>query len=128
MRDIFRLFRSGRSTATSRAGETAAPGGKRAEAIQRLQVGLSGIAAMVVIVGIANIIQDRARLTEEAAVPDAASTAAPEEAPPPRDPAPRDPLADAGVVPDLPAEPVAPPPPDPLSEAGREDGEDTTTP
>ncbi len=75
-------------------------GGTRAEAIQRLQVGVSGIAAMVLLVGLASIIQGRAQIVEDSAVPEAAPTTEPTEAPPQRDP-----LADAGVVPDLPAEP-----------------------
>jgi len=79
--------------------QSAPLGGTRAEAIQRLQIGFSGLAAMVLLVGLANIIQDRARVNEELAVPDAAPTTEP--APPPLQ---RDPLADAGVVPDLPAE------------------------
>lgn len=82
----------------------AAPlGGTRAEAVQRLQVGLSGIAAMVLLVGLANVIQNRARETEELAVPGAAPTTEPTEAPQQRDP-----LADAGVVPDLPVENTSP--------------------
>lgn len=83
---------------------SAAPlGGTRAEAVQRLQVGLTGLAAMVLLVGLANIIQDRARVSDEGAVPEAAPTTEPDAAAPQRDP-----LADAGVVPDLPAD-TAPP-------------------
>lgn len=79
-------------------------GGTRAEAVQRLQIGLSGLAAMLLLVGLANIIQDRARISEASAVPEAAPTVAPS-APP----ALTDPLADAGVVPDMPTDPsVAP--------------------
>ena len=80
-------------------------GGTRAERIQRLQVGGFGLAAMVLMVALADIVISRARETEATSVPDKAliteATAAP-----------RDPLADAGVVPDLPddtaAEPAAP--------------------
>ncbi len=79
----------------------AAPlGGTRSEAMHRLQVGMSGIAAMLLLVGLANVIQNRARISDETAVPDAAPTTEPT-APAPQ----RDPLADAGLVPDLPAEP-----------------------
>lgn len=79
----------------------AAPlGGTRAEAVHRLQVGLSGLAAMILLVGLANIIQDRARVTEEQSVPQAAPTTEPS-----AQPAQTDPLADAGVVPDLPVDP-----------------------
>lgn len=86
--------------------ELASPplGGTRAEALQRLQIGLSGLAAMLLLVGLANIIQDRARVSEASAVPEAAPTVAPS-APPPL----TDPLADAGVVPDMPADGTAEP-------------------
>jgi hypothetical protein len=78
-------------------------GGTRAEAIQRLQVGLSLLGGVVLLVGLANAIEDRAKLTEAASVPEAAATVTPTPSPP----AQSDPLADAGVVPDLPAEPAA---------------------
>ena len=74
-------------------------GGTRAEAIQRLQVGLFGLFSMVLVVGVANIVYNRAQVTEDASVPEAAPTTEPTEAPPQRDP-----LADAGVVPDIPTE------------------------
>ncbi len=76
-------------------------GGTRAQAMQRLQVGLSGLGAMILLVGLANIIQDRARVADSLSVPEAAPTTEPTAAPPLSDP-----LADAGVVPDLPAEPA----------------------
>lgn len=75
-------------------------GGNRAEAAQRLQIGLFGIGAMVLLIGLANILGNQADLTEEGAVPDAAPTTEPTAAP-----AQRDPLADAGIVPEIPAEP-----------------------
>jgi hypothetical protein len=65
----------------------------RAQSVQRLQAGLFGLAAIVLVVGLANIINDRARQTEagqgagavvEARVGHGAQT---------------DPLADIGVVP-----------------------------
>ncbi|MDJ0641852.1 MAG: hypothetical protein QNJ15_03455 [Erythrobacter sp.] len=80
--------------------EGAPLGGTRAEAIQRLQVGFFGLFSMVLVVGVANIVYNRAQQTEEAAVPEAAPTTEPTEAPPQRDP-----LVDAGVLPDIPAEP-----------------------
>ena len=76
--------------------------GTRAQSIQRLQIGLSGLAAMALLVGLATIIMDRARQTDAGAVPEAASTTAADEAP-----SANDPLADAGVAPDV----VAPPRP-----------------
>lgn len=91
--------------AISGLGGDAAPadmplGGTRAEAVQRLQIGLFGIGAMVLLVGLASIIGSQADQTERDAVPEAAPTTEPTEAP-----AQSDPLADAGVVPDIPAEP-----------------------
>jgi len=65
----------------------------RAQAVQRLQVGLFGLSAMLLLVGLANIIMDRARLTE--AQEDTAAASAPTE----EAPAASDPLADIGVVP-----------------------------
>jgi len=70
--------------------------GTRAQTLQRLQVGLAGLGAMVLIVGLANVIMDRARQTEAAAVPEAAANAASGEAA-----GANDPLADAGVAPDV---------------------------
>jgi hypothetical protein len=79
--------------------------GTRSQAIQRLQVGGSLLIGIVLIVGLANVIEERAKQSDQAAVPEAAATV-----PPPRAPATaKDPLADAGVVPDLPAEPSATP-------------------
>ena len=62
----------------------------RAQAVQRLQAGLFGLAAIVLLVGLANIINDRARL---------ADTATPVAAAPAKADDRGDPLADIGVVP-----------------------------
>ena len=121
--DIFKLPRLRGPAKPDDATEVAPMGGTRAQATQRLQVGLSGIAAMILLVGLANVIQDRARVTEEASVPGAAPTTVPEEAPPLRDP-----LADAGVVPDLPVEPNVTSEEDPLLEMAQDDVEDTPDP
>lgn len=65
----------------------------RAQAVQRLQAGLFGLAAILLIVGLANIINDRARLSEGAVrSPEAQASAS-------ASPAAEDPLADIGVVP-----------------------------
>jgi len=114
--DIFKLARLRGPAEPVDATEAAPLGGTRVQATQRLQVGLFSFVAMVLLVGLANIIQDRARVTEESSVPDAAPTTAPAEAPPQRDP-----LADAGVVPDLPVEPSAPLGSDPLLETEQND-------
>ena len=74
--------------------------GTRSQAMQRLQIGLFGLAAMVLLVSLANIILTNAQQNEARVVPEAAPTvAAGEESTPVSDP-----LADAGVVPDMPDE------------------------
>lgn len=91
------------------------PNEARQEAIQRLQIGVFGIAAMVLLVGLASIIGSQAEITEDAAVPDAAPTTEPSPTP-----AQANPLADAGVVPDIAAEPTPPAnvPPPPVPDSG----------
>ncbi|MBI1403466.1 MAG: hypothetical protein GC147_09645 [Porphyrobacter sp.] len=76
------------------------PNEARREAVQRLQVGIFGIAAMLLLVGLASIIGSQADIIEEAAVPEAAPTTEPSPAPTQANP-----LADAGVVPDIGADP-----------------------
>ncbi|WP_369821492.1 hypothetical protein [Novosphingobium sp. CF614] len=74
----------------------AAPGARelRAQAVHRLQVGLFGLCAMLLIVGLANIIMDRAKLTDtQDPIHDVVAVDAR-----PQKPA-TDPLADIGVVP-----------------------------
>jgi hypothetical protein len=71
----------------------------RAQAVHRLQIGILGLASMLLLVGLANIIMERARSNDEAERGPAAVSVA--------NPAPAaaqagDPLADIGVVPDLP--------------------------
>ena len=74
------------------------------QSMQRLRIGLGGLLGIVIIVGLATIIYERANEVEAITVPDAAPTTEPT-APPPKN----DPLANAGVVPDLPAEPTPEP-------------------
>lgn len=98
------------STVPGEEGEPADSGpAARAEGLQRVQVGVLGIAAMMLLVGLASIIGSQADLADEAAVPDAAPTTEPTREPPPTNP-----LADAGVVPDIPADPSPAPLLDPL--------------
>ncbi len=68
--------------------------------MQRLQVGMFGLAAMVLLVGLANIIMNSAQENQARVVPEAAPTVV---VTPPPVPA-SDPLADAGVVPDFPGD------------------------
>lgn len=65
----------------------------RAQAVHRLQIGLFGLATMLLLVGLANIIMDRARMAESA-MPIETSGIATAPASPKSDP-----LADIGVIP-----------------------------
>ena len=77
----------------------------RAQAVQRLQAGLFGMAMIVLVVGLANVINDRARLADAANKLPAAASSAPTVEPK------SDPLADIGVVPSSAPEAVASPKP-----------------
>jgi len=61
----------------------------RAQAVHRLQMGLFGLAAMLLLVGLANIIMDRARQSDRAEFGSPSSSVSPKS----------DPLADIGAVP-----------------------------
>jgi hypothetical protein len=74
--------------------------GTRSQAMQRLQVGIGGLAAMVLVVGLASTIMQQARQADDPATPEAAAEAAGKTG---------DPLVDAGVVPELPSEQVVVP-------------------
>jgi hypothetical protein len=74
------------SSAPSQARQT------RAQAVHRLQIGLFGLAAMLLLVGLANIIMDRARLSDDSDMATPAVAATDKKAA-------TDPLADIGVVP-----------------------------
>jgi len=70
--------------------------GTRSQSIHRLQIGLAGLGAMALLVGLATVIKDRAQQTEAAAVPEAAADADSTVSA-----GNNDPLADAGVAPDV---------------------------
>lgn len=123
-RSLFRVTSEGSESAP----EGTAPGGARAESSQRLQVGIFGIASMVVLIGLANIIGTQADRTRDNAVPEAAPTTEPTEVNPQRDP-----LADAGIVPDIPADPSPTPgegaaAPSPVPQGGATGGAANGTP
>ena len=92
--------------AGDRGEDERAPVQSRAEAVQRLQVGLFGIGAMVLLVGLASIIGGQVARNDQLAAPEAAPTTEPSAAA-----AQANPLADAGVVPDIAAEPSEAPTP-----------------
>ena len=78
---------------------------RRAQAVHRMQVGLFGLAGMLLLVGLANIIMDRALLGGDATAASSAAAASAAKVTPEgaaASPA-NDPLADIGVVPDMPA-------------------------
>jgi hypothetical protein len=68
----------------------------RAQVVHRLQIGLFGLAAMLLLVGLANVILDRAYMADASAVadPDASASASTTPA--------NDPLVDMGVTPNCP--------------------------
>jgi len=80
------------------------PGSARAEAVKRLQFGVLGLAAVLMMIGLAKVVMDRANQTDATAVPEAIEQVT---AGPPTKQG-KDPLADAGVVPDLPVAKQAP--------------------
>ncbi|WP_264419356.1 hypothetical protein [Novosphingobium sp. KCTC 2891] len=70
----------------------------RAQAVHRLQVGMFGLAGMLLLVSLANVIMDRAQMGDAGAAnaPDAAASASASPA--------NDPLVDMGVAPELPVD------------------------
>ena len=97
------LVASAPPSPSAQAALQAAPlGGTREEATQRLQVGMGGVLAIVFLVGLAGIIEDRLQETDAGAVPAAVATNEPASGS-----SSADPLVEAGIVPDLPTEPAA---------------------
>lgn len=103
---LMAMARNVRSRAPAPPGaQPQAPlGGTRAEALRRLQTGILGVVGVVLLIGLASIIRDRATATDSTAVAEAASTTAPSAAT-----GNSDPLAEAGVVPEIPASPTVSP-------------------
>jgi hypothetical protein len=87
------------SPAAAKAPIQAPLGGSRSQAVQRLQVGLFGLAAMILLVGLASVIMNNARRNQAEVVRQQSPAATSSNA----DTTNSDPLADAGVVPDMPA-------------------------
>ena len=72
--------------------------------MKRLQIGLLGLAAMLLMVALANIVMERAKLSDAAVVPESVDKRAAATGEPLKDP-----LVDAGVVPELPLAGEQPP-------------------
>ncbi len=104
MRSLSRILYGKRASAEA---EGAVPplGSARAQAMQRLQIGLAGLGTMVLLIALANVIMEQANQTQATSVPQAAATIGVEPTKAPQN----DPLAEAGVVPDLPTEPTPAP-------------------
>jgi len=83
----------------ARASNAAPLAGTAADRSQRIQIGLIGLASMILVVALADIVLSQADETEATVAVDTPPVLAQDDPP-----APRDPLADAGVVPELPAE------------------------
>jgi hypothetical protein len=94
--------------------ESSPMGGTRRQRMQRLQIGIFGLATMIVLVALADMIISSAE-QNRAGVPEDMPPVTTEDLPPP---APRDPLVEAGVVPNLPVDGGAAPaqsqPPEPV--------------
>lgn len=94
--------RAGASTGDSEVSlAEGVDGRRRREALQRLQLGVSGVVTMFLLVGLASVIDHRADMADAATVP--AAVVEPQAASSPAD---DDPLVSAGVVPDLPSAPA----------------------
>lgn len=76
--------------------------GTRSQSMQRLQVGLFGLAAMILLVALANIIMTNAEQNQATVVPESVPSETAQQEPVKV----TDPLAEAGVVPDMPDEDV----------------------
>ncbi|KHK90762.1 hypothetical protein LK12_14840 [Novosphingobium malaysiense] len=100
---------------------TPSPRELRAQAVHRLQVGLFGLCAMLLLVGLANIIMDRAKLadTEDPIRDVVAADSKPKKQA-------TDPLADIGVVPA--SEPSPTPTPTPMTTPTPQDLADPLAP
>ncbi len=90
----------------------------RSQAVHRLQVGLFGLCAMLLIVGLASIIMDRARMADkEDPIRDVVAADAPEKKPA------SDPLADIGVMPAAEPSPTPRPQGEPQSRGQGQQGQ-----
>ena len=83
-------------------GVTVQPGSRdmRAQAVHRLQVGMFGLAAMLLLVSLASVIMQRVKTADRSVVavqPSGSASAAPA----------NDPLADLGVAPEVPVAPTS---------------------
>ncbi len=91
---------TGRSDENKSAGMAETP--RRQEGLQRVQVGLTGLAGIVLLVGLANIVIDKARMDDAALPPPVVPTLSANAV------SPKDPLAELGVQPAPEQAPIVP--------------------
>lgn len=91
-----RLSRGALALGDGAASAPLSAGGRalRAQAVHRLQVGLFGLAGMLLLVSLANVVMDRAQQAQQDTVPSLVTPGATATA--------NDPLVDMGVAPELP--------------------------
>ncbi|MFA6219364.1 MAG: hypothetical protein WC692_06255 [Erythrobacter sp.] len=94
------FFDMSRRPAAAEPAELSGGDARRERTVQRLQIGVTGVVLMILLVGLASVIENRAAQTDAAVVPEAAATTEPTAAATQSDP-----LVEAGVVPDIPAQP-----------------------
>lgn len=75
---------------------------RRQEGLQRVQIGLTGVAGVVLLVGLANIVIDKARITDPSVPPPAVPTLSANAL------SPKEPLAELGVQPAPDQAPIVP--------------------
>lgn len=75
---------------------------RRQEGLQRVQIGLTGLAGVVLLVGLANIVIEKARMDDAAMPPPAVPTVSANAV------APKEPLAELGVQPAAEQAPIVP--------------------
>jgi hypothetical protein len=92
---------TGRGEENKSAGMAETP--RRMEGLQRVQIGLTGLAGVVLLVGLANIVIDKARQDDAALPPPVVPTLSSTNAV-----SPKDPLAELGVQPAPEQAPVVP--------------------
>ena len=83
---VHQFFDMSRKPPVGELPEVPASDARRERTVQRLQIGITGIVMMILLVGLASIIQNRAAETDATTVPAAAPTSGPQnttDAPPP---------------------------------------------
>lgn len=91
------FFDMSRKPLADELSEVSPGNAQRARTVQRLQIGVTGVLLMIILVGLASLVENSAAQSDATAVPEAAPTTEPTSTQQQADP-----LVEAGVVPDLP--------------------------